>query len=183
MEIKPGYTRVTEILGQWNKYDGIDPFVLANKASIGTMVHSQIEASENGSSLEDLPNSCKGFFDSYKQWRKSFPYPFTHQETRLYNEALKITGQFDAIVAIPESQTKHLIDFKCTAQADHKIWPLQAAFYWLLAKENGIELSKVCYFIKLDKEGYMPTVITYIIDEDKIKIAMAAYQTYKYLNT
>jgi hypothetical protein len=94
-----------------------------------------------------------------------------------------ITGQFDAIVHIFENNTKHLIDFKCTAQADHKIWPLQAAFYWLLAKENGIELSKVCYFIKLDKEGYMPTVITYIIDEDKIKIAMAAYQTYKYLNT
>lgn len=183
MQIKAGYTRVTEILGQWHKYDHIDPFVLANKASIGTMVHEEIEAFEKTIQREPLPQSAQGFFDSYKKWRKSFPYPFIHQETRLYDEDLKITGQFDAIVDIPESKTKHLIDFKCTAQADHKIWPLQAAFYWLLSKSNGIQLSPVCYFIKLDKEGFMPTVLTYHIDSTRISTAMAAYQTYKYLNS
>ena len=183
MTIKPGYTRVTEILGQWHKYDHIDPFVLSNKAAIGTLVHEEIEAFEKKLQRDPLIPAAQGFLDSYKQWRKSFPYPFTHQETRLYDEDLRITGQFDAVVDIHESKTKHLIDFKCTASADHKLWPLQATFYWLLAKANGMHLSPVCYFVKLDKEGYMPTVLTYIIDSSRISNAMAAYQTYKYLNS
>ena len=48
MEIKEGYTRVSEILGKRSDFSMIDPQVLANKCRIGTNVHERINLEIQG---------------------------------------------------------------------------------------------------------------------------------------
>ena len=62
--IRPGYTRVSRILQQYTNFDHIDPAVLANKAQIGTNVHTGIQAEDEEGFPYTIGFDEQGYFQS-----------------------------------------------------------------------------------------------------------------------
>lgn len=184
-EIKKGYTRVSEILNQWDKYGHIDdPFIkdkVEAKALIGTEVHEAIKAHHEGIYFP-LSHRASKYFESYELWHAHSKFTTVHCEQRLYDDDLKITGAIDAIGVFPGSEDLHMVDFKTSAVEDKKFWPLQAGFYHMLCRKNGIHISNTVIFVKL-QENMPPKVCQYIIDERILLVCMAAYNTYTYINS
>lgn len=182
MEIKKGYTRVSEILAQWNSYSHIEPEVLKKAADRGRMVHEAIEANLNG---YPLPLGVKEAFYllSFVKWKETGRKEFCHSETRFYCDKLMITGCIDGLIKFPGSDNLVIIDYKTTAAENPKLWPLQGAFYRYLAEANGYELSTRMIFIKLDKQGEMPKLFEYTYDSKMLNICMAALTTYRYMKS
>jgi hypothetical protein len=179
--IKPGYTRVSSILGQWDTFGHIDPVVLQNKCNIGTRVHETIDAHHKNIYLP-LDNAAKGYFDSYVRWEEVVKPNVIKNEERYYCDKLMITGQVDAIITFPGDGRLVLIDYKTSAQESPKTWPLQACFYHYLASQAGVELSDRLIFIKLDKTGQMPKIYEYQYSRQLWDVCLAAWTTYRYRN-
>lgn len=176
--IKPGYTRVSEILGQWPQFEGVKPEVLAKKCALGTEVHEAIMGFHNDIHLP-VGEDAQGYYDSFMKWHILCKYPM-QSIGRLYCETLKITGEIDAIIKVGEAWC--LVDWKTCATANEKMWKLQGQFYQYLMKANGHELSTAFYFVKLDKDGGMPTVKVYESSKEIMNVCMSAYICHKYLN-
>ena len=165
-EIKPGYTRISEILSHLKNFSHIDPVVLQNKANIGTEVHKAIEMDFNGE-FPYTEGRVMNYYTSFLQWQETFNPTCVKKEERLYCDKLKITGQLDAIVTFPGDHVKFLIDFKTSAQEDPLTWPLQAHFYYYLYTETyGKGIANRFIFLKLDKDGNLPRAYSYFYSEN-----------------
>lgn len=178
--IKAGYVRVSEILGQWKRYDGINPVILQNKANLGTAVHESIAAHQDDIHLQ-VPEEAKGYFDSYLLWHDTVK-PKLQSLGRLYCDKLMITGEVDSLVQMPHSEEWAIIDWKTCAQSDETIWKLQGQFYHYLCSSNSIEISKSFYFVQLMKDGKMPKVREYKSSSPLLNVCMSAYICHRYLN-
>ncbi|MBE3085172.1 MAG: PD-(D/E)XK nuclease family protein [Bacteroidetes bacterium] len=180
-DIKKGYTRVSNIVGQWNKFDKIDKDVLANKCAIGTRVHEAIDADCKGAYLPlDEPDSL--YFESYEKWKNQTAFSIVKNEERYYCDSLMITGKPDAIIKMPNEEGLVVIDYKTCISEYKKDWQLQGCFYHYLASKNGIELSPRMLFIKLDKTGELPKVYEYTYTKQLWQICVCAYNCYRYNN-
>ncbi len=178
-EIRPGYTRVSTILSQWDKFSGILPEILENKIRIGTNVHKAIDAFHLGL-LVELADDEQPYFNSFFGWYNEVKYQCMQSEKRLYDDSLKITGELDALVKLGDSKELTLLDWKCSYSEDPINWPLQGAFYIYLLRQNGHEnVSDVCMFVKLSKESVLPKVFEYDTS-NLLPICKAAVQTYEY---
>lgn len=173
------YPRVSDILGQWPRFEGIDPLILANKCSIGTAIHAAINAHHEDICFP-LRDSEKGYFDSYLQWEEERKPLFIHSEMSLACDDLKYRGTVDAIVQIGSSHPV-LIDYKTSVKEDPKFWPAQGILYHHLAKYNGIKISPVFLFIKLDKKGGMPKIYEYTETKEVWDFCLSAINTYHYI--
>lgn len=182
MSIKEGYTRVSAILSQWDRFGHIDQEIVARKADIGTEVHDAIKADYEGI-YRPLSEKAEPYFESFLSWQKESKVVFSDVEQRLYDDALKITGAMDAIAVFPGSSERVLIDFKTSANEDKKFWPLQAGFYSMLARANQIDISNRVVFVKLSRDGSLPKVCEYIIDDQILLVCMSALNTYRYINS
>jgi hypothetical protein len=180
--LKPGYTRISSILGQWDTFGHIDPQVLANKAGIGTRVHEAIDNFHNGI-FTPLEYSTAGYFDSYVKWDKAVNPKFIKNEERYYCDKLMITGQVDAICLFPGDEKPCIVDYKTSVAESPKMWPLQACFYHYLAQQSGVELSNRLIFIKLDKLGEMPKIFEYTYTKQLWNVCLAAWTTYRHLHS
>lgn len=178
--IKPGYVRVSAILQQWDKFGGIDANVLARKAEIGTNVHKIIENHVKRQELE-IGSQEAGYFASYLEWEKVTKPRFVQTETRYYDDALKITGQVDAMAHFGQSEQLIILDYKTSAQPENKLWPLQGAFYHRLACGQATEQQMRVIFLKLDKNGAFPKLFEYQVNSSIWGICLAALTTYRYL--
>lgn len=179
--IREGYTRVTEIFRQWDRFGNICPDVLARKAELGTNVHHAIKAHFEGI-FYPLSDKESLYFDSFVRWHKLTNPTFHDVEFRMYDDNLMITGAIDALVTLQNSNELILVDYKTSASADHKFWPLQAGFYHMLVKDSGRPISDRVLFIQLDKEGKMPKVHEYFITPTIMAVCLASLATYRYLN-
>jgi len=183
--IKEGYTRVSQILGQWDKYSGIDPAVLDNKIRIGTNVHEAINMF-NLCLPYSLKEDERPYMESYLQWYDASPFILIESEKRYYDEEAKITGAIDAVMHFKNDPINDggqivLCDWKCSYAEDPLNWPLQGAMYYDLLKKNGVEsLARKCRFVKFDKHGGMPKVYEYEITKELLLVAEAAKVTYFY---
>ena len=158
-EIKPGYTRVTEILSQWDKMSMIDPTVLERKRVIGTNVHSAIR--DYYLCLPSVLSNEEGgaYYQSFLLWNSKVSPLCIASELRLYDDELMITGSIDALMVLPGGGPTVLVDWKCTANPDKQTWPLQGCFYKHLLEVNGHKnLSDKFLFVKLSKLGEKSTV-------------------------
>lgn len=181
-EIKPGYTRVSRILGQWDRFGHIDPAVLKAKAELGTEVHKAIQGYHEGNLPSCIEGKAGGYFDSFVEWDTRSGFEVVHSELRLYCDTLKITGAIDALVRLPGSDTLTLIDYKTSAMESPKIWPLQGCFYHYLATVNGHQLNPRILFLKLDKDGNGAKLIEYHYDKKLMNVCLSALNTYRWLN-
>ena len=179
MTIKPGYTRVSEILSQWDHFGAIDKEVLKNKAKLGSLVHEAISAYEDHLSLP-LDEKADGYYQSFLKWREKVDCEFVASELRLYCDKLKITGAVDAIVKFPGDDSLIIIDYKTSAVASPKRWELQGVFYHYLAFVNGFKVSSRFIFLKLDKKGEYPEMFSYTRSTGLMNVAMSALNTFRF---
>jgi hypothetical protein len=158
------YARVSDILRPFADYSHIDPFVLANKARIGTSVHEAIEDDvKGGFPCPDADGM--GYFNSYLAWKHHMGPIFLKSEQRYFDEEKMITGQVDAVVAFGRSEKlPMLVDFKTSVTEAREVWPMQAHFYAYLLARSGIIVAPKMLFIKLHPNGTVPKVYPYVWD-------------------
>ena len=184
-EIKPGYTRVTEILGPWNNFDGIPKDVLENKRCIGVRVHEAINLH-----LECVPvtidKEAGGYFDSFHAFMMDSKASVRKTEERYYDDVLKITGQVDALIKFPGSDSLSVVDWKTSASYNRKIgrsWAIQGVLYHYLLEQNGVSnLSDEIIFFQLNKDGALPHARKFKYSSKLMAKAMAVLEAYRYFN-
>jgi len=179
-QIKEGYTRVSSILSQWDRFGHIPKDILKKKQRIGTEVHDAISSFTNMAFIP-VSKEAQGYFDSFLEWQKDSGFNLIHSEQRFYCDKLKITGKIDA-VAESRSGDRFLIDYKTSASKDAKIWPLQGCLYHYLATVNNLTLSKNFFFVQLFKDGSPAIAHEFTISNTLANICKAALLTYRYLN-
>jgi hypothetical protein len=154
--IKPGYTRVSEILRIFNDFSTIDPYILENAKNRGSRVHAAIdEYIKTAMVLTELEEQDKPYFESFMSWYESIPgieKEITHNEVRLYDDKRMITGKIDGVLR--RGGRLILIDWKTSSSANDLSWPLQAALYVQLIRKNKLcDISDTVIFLQLDKYG------------------------------
>lgn len=180
-KIKPGYTRVTDMLKWIIDLSKLPPEILDRfdrKGVIGTNVHKAIEMNEKGEWYPLMPEE-QPYFDSYLKWRKSAMPTFTTQEHRMYCDNLMISGQCDGVVRLYGDKDLCLIDYKTSAMQDDKIWGMQATFYHYLIKMEMQNISDEVIFLQLNPKGKLPKVIRYKADAELMKDCLAVHRIYK----
>lgn len=182
-DLKPGYTRVSTILAQWDTYGHIKPDVLERKASVGTNVHEHIDRHIKSVFPVDMTEEEEGYFKSFLEWYNAVKPEVVTTEHRVYDDLLKITGAVDLIVKMPGDDAVTIVDWKTSASIQ-RTWGLQAGFYSYLVDIEAMygEQSGRVLFIQLDKNGKMPKVVEYHITDDLIDTCMGALKCYRYLN-
>lgn len=194
MTIKPGYTRVSEILKivpsiiELNPvkfgypYNDISPSVLANAGRRGTNVHSAIEAYYKGEVFPLVEDEQK-CFNSFLEWQQENHVGPLNQEMRFYDDKLKITGCLDMVAIVGGYSPPALIDWKTSSTSDEKKWALQAAFYYILCKTNRDQclLFNRAIFVKLDRKGGKAKTYEFPMTKDLIYSALAVLKMYRYL--
>lgn len=180
-EIKPGYTRVSSILSQWDRFGHIDKNILENKKILGTCVHEAIKEYFL-CGFHPMESDIKGYFLSFLKWYNDTSVNIIQSEERYYDEDNKITGCIDGLVQFPNDKEFVLIDFKTSVAEDKKFWPLQGQMYHDLMRKNGKELSNRFLFLILSKDGNLPKVCEYKTSNLYAEICRAAILTYRYIN-
>lgn len=176
-EIKPGYTRVSDVSSAYANHHKIPKNILDYAADRGTQVHAIIDCIMN-----DIPvseemyrfsgKSIKGYVNSWEKFMSGTTWFDTvlYQEERLYNDELMITGKPDLVGSHP-SQGKLIVDWKCT-KAIGKHWELQAAGYSLLEPVTSV------VFVRLCQDGGDPEVKQYNPDKELFIKAHELYKRY-----
>ena len=194
-DILKGFTRVSTILSvlptvtsetednqkTWGfPFQNINQEVLRKKCIIGTNVHQAINAWAIND-FSPLTECEKGYFESFLRWNEIVKLKPIESELRLYDDSLKITGAIDMLGKIEGTDSLILVDFKTSANADDKKWPLQAAFYHHLLTVNKFSINQSVLFIQLDKTGALPKCHTFSIDSKLKNLMISTYNIYKYL--
>ncbi len=187
-EIKPGYTRVTEILKPWNNFDGIPKDILEAKRQIGVKVHDAIRTYYDGFPVEPLQSDVGPYFDSFLEWQNATKGRTGRiaPETRFYDDSLMITGSPDAILRIPDRDNLVMVDWKTSASYTKKMgttWSLQGTFYHHLLLYNEVpNVDTVFWFIQLDPHGKMPKVREFEYTTEGMTSCIAALHMHKLYN-
>lgn len=145
------YVRVSEILARFQDYKDIDPVVLEAKAKIGTNVHKAIIQDCADDFVVIETDRAQAYFESYKMWKDKNKESHIKQVDRLFCDDLMLTGECDGLL-----NSSSLIDWKCSATANKKIWNMQAHMYWYLLEVNGTTASENMLWVNLrhDKHVY-----------------------------
>jgi hypothetical protein len=149
-EIKPGYTRISDILKPFTNFNHIDKNILANAADRGTRVHDYCNAYANNIFLADIDEDCQYYVNAFIDWYDLNCVKLLYSEKRLYHDLYKITGKFDLIVKIKNTEENILIDIK-TPVIESKTWPIQLGGYCMLIKESMDMDIHRCLVLKLPK--------------------------------
>jgi len=131
-EIRPNFSRVSEILSMYSDYDSISPLVLDKAAERGSEIHGLCQLyAEDGIRL---PSPHNGYVEGFIKWFDREVEECLQLEQRLYCDTYEITGQFDMLVRLKTKQL-FIVDIK-TCAAKHDTWPLQLAAYAYLLGEH-----------------------------------------------
>jgi len=180
MRKQENFTRVTEILNPFTKFEHIEPAVLEKACERGSMVHRYCELYLKNLLIEPVREDCKPYFDSFLEWINFIKPEILHVEKRVYCEELKITGQIDLVCKYRNSSDIYIIDFKTPVQAS-PTWALQTSAYKYLAeKEFKIKIAnRGC--LMLDRKGYIPKFKMYDNEKD-FELFSKALELYRFFN-
>ncbi len=155
-EIKPGYTRVTEILYPFSGIKDINPDIVQNAADRGTRTHKVCESIVMGLGEWDVDDQIRPYVESFKQW-----WDLGHEvlavEQRFYDDEYMLTGAVDLILRTDECDI--IIDLK-TSYKPSKTWPLQGSAYAKMARQSGYNIQKI-QFLHLNRYGLKPRIYEY----------------------
>jgi len=163
--IKPGYVRVSHVLKKYTSFAYIDPEVLDAKAYLGDCVHAAITDDCQGEFPMLTDKKQVGYYLSFDKWKEKMCPTFYQMEQRYYDDELKLTGEVDAIIRPMRSKDLVLIDYKCSAQANHDYFSRQATLYYHLLQVNGVQVVPYFLWIQLDKNGKLPKVHKYYLTD------------------
>lgn len=180
--IKPGYTRVTEILSPYNDFSRVPPQILKNKQVIGQLTHDFCEAYVLDLLIEPIPEEIKFYFDCFKNWFDFTVDKVINAEERLYSQQYYITGKYDALVRLRGSKETVLLDYK-TCFATSKTWQLQTAAYDILLQEDrGLKVDRRCA-LKLDGKGASLKLIEYTDHQGDREMFLNVLRSYRFFNS
>ena len=171
-EIDTRYDRISNVLYPFSGLRDIDPEILANAASRGTVVHKICDSLILRHGKFDLEELVKGYsqndihyakelekvnlmIESFETWYKD--KKFIPKPKRFYETHNMITGECDMIYS--DKDRLVLVDIK-TPLTESKSWMLQGTAYSYMAKKQGINIDRI-EFIKLSKTGGKPKVFVY----------------------
>lgn len=177
--IKPGYTRISDLLRFYQNFSGIDPKVLNAKGIVGTNVHKAIECFYNNAFCP-LTEKEEKYFESFVKWQEYTNIVPYEKEVRFYCDELKITGQVDMLCEFDSHLA--IYDFKTSAMKNNRIWELQGAFYYLLAKANKINVSDFYFFIHLKHNGVMADICDFMFTDHLKEICYSMVKIYKHFH-
>lgn len=131
---------VTEIISQvgkyWLSFDHVPPDRLEFACQRGSDFHRLAALHAQKLWVDEVPDSCVGFFSSFTAWFLDFVEEVVLVEQTLVHPTLRYTGTPDAIVRMKGDTWLTLLDWK-TPRVFSKSWRLQLAAYKSLADENG----------------------------------------------
>lgn len=184
--IKPGYTRISEVLRPMHNFDHIPPEILENKRQIGEELHEAIYLYNECIPIASLREEVVPYFDSFLLWMKGTNAKIISNEKRLYDEGLKITGKYDSIVKMPYDDDLILVDWKTTASynADvSEVWAMQGTFYHhLVAMHEVPMISNKILFVQLSPKGKAPRVREFQYSLDLMAKCRMALKYYRFYN-
>lgn len=171
------YIRISEILGIFQAYSLVEPAKLKKAQDTGTAIHAAIESFYKDEFIP-LDHKRTPYFESFLKWADSFhPRPIA-QETRLYDDSLMLTGQFDLLADIDTE--KFLIDFKTGSWAHPEIWNLQMHWYRHLMEVNELWKPEHFMIVQLKKDGSDPSIFHFTYSHDTLKTCFYALECYRY---
>ena len=182
-EILPGYTRVTEPLQGFSKYDLIDPATLANAQERGIRAHKYCEMYSKGIFFVE-EDDCKNYVEQFKKWFDEYVGTVLSTEHRLYDDKLKLTGQIDMLAIMKNNEELAIIDIKTTSSISQS-WSLQTAAYLYLSHTSAlISISKPVKRIALHltKTGKKAKIIEYTDYQNDLRMYLNCLELYRYLN-
>jgi len=143
---KSNYVRVSEALNSYADFSKVKPDVLWFATERGTKVHALCAAYAQNIWIPEVPEHCKGYFDSFTSWFDKHVVRVFYVEERFYNHKFFYTGQPDIILEM-RSEGIMLIDNKTPqGNAFERIWRVQIAAYLNLEIPNVFKMP-------LDKAG------------------------------
>jgi hypothetical protein len=157
---RESYTRVTTVLYPFSGLEKINSDVLAHAADRGTRVHKICEGIMEGLGELGVDDETTGYVESFKKWWEK-GHEVIMMEQRFWDDELKITGQVDLIIRIPEGLA--IVDLK-TSSKPSPTWEGQGSAYAYLAKKSGHDIQKI-YFLHLNKSGKEAKVHEYPVDD------------------
>ena len=186
-EIKPGYTRVSEVSSAFAAYGRIPQETLDKAAARGDHVHELIFDYLNDVPISEdrwmfAEKSVKGYFESFLKFWESFKgLEVVAQEQRFYEDNLMITGQPDVVVTLAGERI--IFDWKCTTSIGRH-WDIQAQGYFKLFNDGYDETDRryalpadEAVFIRLDKDGKEPDLKEYR-NQNEFKKYLDIYDKY-----
>lgn len=180
-EIKPGYDRVTDVVGYLSGIYRVPTHILKAAAERGSFVHRVCDSIIDDMMYPQVPQEYQGYIDSFQSWFDNVmesqhlkPATFIKPD-RFYCDELRITGECDLIIQRPDRNV--LIDFK-TSTSESKSWVLQGTAYCYLARKDGIQIDEMI-FVKLDKNGNEPECYTYEEDFDLFTKCLQVYRHFE----
>ncbi len=172
------YPRVSDIMALYSNFDFIDEKVLLNAQERGAEVHSYCTAYAKKLWAIDPEENLKGYVDSFKLWYDEHVEKLISAETRLYDDDLQFSGQYDMIVKLKGHEHLTLIDLK-TSAAYQRDWPVKLAAYLHLLNLNGMNVFDAIS-IRLKKDGKKPCVKPFYDCNPFYRIFLGAITCYNY---
>ena len=139
----PSVTQIISQVGRfWLNFDNVPPDKLEFACQRGSDFHRLAALHVQNLWIDEIPESCAGFFRSFVGWYANFVEEPILVEQTLIHPTLHYHGTPDAILRIQGDTGLTLVDWK-TPRALSKSWRLQLAAYRELARANGYPVERV----------------------------------------
>lgn len=139
----PSVTRIISDVGKhWLNFDAVPPNRLEFACQRGSDFHRLAALHAQRLWIDEIPDSCVGFFSSFTAWFLDFVEEVILVEKTLVHPTLHYKGTPDIILRIKGDTVLTLLDWK-TPRALSKSWRLQLAAYRELARVNGYPVERV----------------------------------------
>jgi hypothetical protein len=139
----PSVTTIISQVGKhWLSFDAVPPDRLEAACLRGSVFHRLAALHAQNLWIDEIPDSCAGFFRSFVGWYEKFVEEVVMVEQTLTHPTLGFTGTPDAILGIKGDPGLTLVDWK-SGQSATKGWRLQISAYRHLAEANGYPVDRV----------------------------------------
>lgn len=137
------YPRVSEIIGKQNANElrAIPIEKLVNASIRGKSVHAYCTTYMQKLFMPEIEPLYAPYVEAFIEWFDENVERVVATTTRLYDDTLKFSGEFDAVVILKDSPALTLIDIKATS-VKSKTWPLQLAAYAHLCNLNTYSVDR-----------------------------------------
>lgn len=137
------YPRVSDIISKQtsSQIKTIPIEKLTNASLRGIHVHQYCTTYLEKLFMPEIEAEYLPYVDTFIEWAARRIKRVIMTCERLYDDDLKFSGEFDAIVIMNDSPIPTLIDIKATCTSS-KAWPLQLAAYEHLCKKNNIHIGR-----------------------------------------
>ena len=139
----PSVTQIISQVGRyWLNFDNVPPDRLAFACQRGSDFHRLAALHAQKLWIDEIPDSCAGFFHSFTEWFLEFVEEVILVEQPLVHPTLHYKGTPDIIVRMKGDSVLTLPDYK-TPRVFSLSWRLQLAAYCELARVNDYPVERV----------------------------------------